>query len=200
VRTPNAEAQRRSSLHHSIIIKASAKPSRTKATKQTSSASAAKSSMPLEVHPCTPADFPDFVRIQCAAFSGGIASYIIPTPVTDEWIANRIAEHTKKSTNEPDARYLKVIDTDKDGKMIACAKWRINEKERTEEEIQGQLPVPGKEEEGRPAAQDFMRYLNESRREFMGTAPFYCKCSGVGLLGVVCSVQKRRNAVLTGAV
>jgi hypothetical protein len=131
--------------------------------------------MPLEVHPCTSADFSDFVRIQVAAFSGGIASYITPQPVTSEWIANRVAEHTKKQQTEPDAVYMKVIDTEKDGKSIAFAKWRINEKERTEEEIKCQLPVPGNEEEGRPAAHAFMWHLNRSRREFMGTKPFYCR-------------------------
>lgn len=137
--------------------------------------------MPLEVQRCTPADFADCVRLQCAGFSGGIASYIVPTPVTDEWIANRIADHTKKSQTEHDAHYMKVVDTEKGGKLISWAKWRINESERTEEQIQGQLPVPGKEEEGRPAAQDFMRYLHDARKEFMGTKPFYCKCcAGVG--------------------
>jgi len=145
--------------------------------------------MPLEVHPCTPADFPSFVRIQCAAFDSGIASYLIPLPITPVYIANRVAEHTKKLETELDARFMKVIDTEKGGKMIACAKWRINEEERTEEQIQAQLPVPGKEEEGRKAAQDFLWHLNASRREFMGTKPFYCKfCDllGRGMVEIVC--------------
>lgn len=131
--------------------------------------------MPLEVHPCAEADFADLMRIQAAAFSTGIASFLTPRPVTEEWIQKTIEKTVKASKTEPDVRFMKVIDTEKGGKMIACAKWRINEKERTEEQIKGQLPVPGKDEEGRPAAQEFMWYLNRVRREHMGTKPCCCK-------------------------
>jgi hypothetical protein len=58
--------------------------------------------------------------------------------------------------------------------MVACGKWRINKHERTEEQIQSQLPVPGLDEKGRPAAQDFMNYLCRVRKEYMGTKPFAC--------------------------
>jgi len=58
--------------------------------------------------------------------------------------------------------------------MIACAKWRINKHERTEEQLKGQLPQPGPDEEGRPAAQDFMKYLSSVRMKYMGTKPFAC--------------------------
>jgi hypothetical protein len=59
--------------------------------------------------------------------------------------------------------------------MIAGAKWRINKHERTEDQIQVQLPKPGKEQEGNQASIDFMNHLAQSRLKWMGTKPFYCK-------------------------
>lgn len=90
--------------------------------------------------------------------------------------ANRIVEkHTKSASSEPDVTYLKVVDTELGDKMIACAKWRINEKERTEEQIQSMISVPEEKEKDRPAARDFMNYLAWARKEFMGTKPFACE-------------------------
>ncbi|KAH7391703.1 acyl-CoA N-acyltransferase [Pyrenochaeta sp. MPI-SDFR-AT-0127] len=131
--------------------------------------------MPLEIRPVEESDFEDFVRIQTAAFQGGggITGLLTPVPLPANYIQKSIDKHIKSWRDEPDVTYLKVIDTDLDGKMIAGAKWRINEKERTEEQIKSMLPVPGPDEEGNPALQDFMRYLSRVRREYMGTKPFY---------------------------
>ncbi|KAJ4344767.1 uncharacterized protein N0V89_012511 [Didymosphaeria variabile] len=130
----------------------------------------------LEVRPCTNDDFADFVRIQTAAFNTGITK-LLKAEQTPENREKSIQKHIKSVTNESDVRYLKVVDTELNDKMIACAKWRMNEKERTEEQIQSMLPVPGEEEKDRPAAQDFMNYLHRVRKQFMGTKPFYCECA-----------------------
>ncbi|KAF2181598.1 acyl-CoA N-acyltransferase [Zopfia rhizophila CBS 207.26] len=129
--------------------------------------------MPLELHPMVESDLPDFVRIQFAAFKGGMASKLTPKPRSPQKEQKMVEKHIKSFKEDPDAHYLKVIDTDLGGKIISCAKWRINLKERTEEEIQVQLPKPGKDEEGNQAAIDFMNYLTESRVEWMGGKPFY---------------------------
>lgn len=131
--------------------------------------------MPLELHPLAEADFPDFVRIQIAAFNRGLGVFFNPQPVTEEWIQKSVEKHIKCFRSEPDCHFLKVVDTEQGGKMIAAAKWRINEKERTEEQIQSMLPVPGPEEELAPALRDLMLYLSRVRRRFMATKPFYCK-------------------------
>ncbi|KAF2440957.1 acyl-CoA N-acyltransferase [Karstenula rhodostoma CBS 690.94] len=125
----------------------------------------------LEVRACTNDDFADFVRIQLAAFNTGITRVMKPI-ATVENNEKAIQKHIESATSEPDVHYLKVVDTELDDKIIACAKWRINEKERTEEQIQSMLPVPGEEEKDRPAAQDFMNYLHRVRKQFMGTKPF----------------------------
>ncbi|KAK7184762.1 Puromycin N-acetyltransferase 1 [Paraphaeosphaeria sporulosa] len=126
----------------------------------------------LEVRPCTNDDFADFVRIQIAAFNTeGITSLLKP-PETVESVEKGIQKHIKSAESEADVTYLKVVDTGLGDKMIAGAKWRINEKERTEEQIQSMLPVPGEEEKDRPAAQDFMNYLYRVRKQYMGTKPF----------------------------
>jgi hypothetical protein len=131
--------------------------------------------MPLEVHPLEERDLADLVRIQTAAFSGGgMTTLLKPSPFPVDYNEKSISKHLKSLREESDVHYLKVIDTDLGGKMIAGAKWRINRNERTEQQIESMCPVPGKDEEGRPAAQDFYWYLNRVRREYMGTKPFAC--------------------------
>ncbi|KAF1973988.1 hypothetical protein BU23DRAFT_462763 [Bimuria novae-zelandiae CBS 107.79] len=124
----------------------------------------------LEVRPCLENDFADFVRIQYRAFNTGMTNLIKP-PATAESTAKTVEKHIKSAMTEPDIVYLKLIDTDDNDKMIAGAKWRVNEKERTEEQIQSMLPVP--DEEDSPAARDFKDYLHRVRKEFMDVKPFY---------------------------
>lgn len=136
--------------------------------------------MPLILLPCEEADLPDFQRIQLAAFAAsGMTKLIKPSPVTDDYVQTGINKHLKSFREERDVHYLKVIDTELGGKMIAGAKWRINEKSRTEEDVRKTLPVPGKTEEERPALRDFMNYLARVRWEYMGTKPFYCESCGM---------------------
>lgn len=100
--------------------------------------------MPLEVHPIiSEDDLVTFVQIQMAAFAGGggITAILTPSPMPDDYVQKTINRHVKSWRDEPDITYLKVIDTDLGGKMIAGAKWRINEKGRTQEEVEKTLPV-----------------------------------------------------------
>ena len=126
-------------------------------------------------------DFPDFVRITTVAFKagGGITSLLVPDPLPSDYVQKSVEKHIKALRSEPDVHFVKVIDTDLNGAMVAGAKWRINENERTEEQIQDMVPVCGPDEEGQPAVQDFYRYLNRVRREYMGTKPFYCLSSRI---------------------
>jgi hypothetical protein len=132
--------------------------------------------MVLEVHPLTASDMPTLVTIQMAAFSTGVVTKLFPTN-SPTYIPTTIAKHLKSMTEEPDVRYLKVIDTELNGQIIACAKWRINLAERGQEEVEKMLPQPGKEEEGNEAAKAFMAYLRWARSTYMGSKPFYCMSS-----------------------
>ena len=130
--------------------------------------------MPLEVHPATAADMEDLARIQTSAFkTSPMVDFLFPNPLTEDGLKG-IAEKHVKSLDEPDVTYLKVIDTDLDGKMIAAAKWRINEKERDREEWEKMLPKPGKEDEGIQARLDFYAYLSRVRTTYMGGKPYAC--------------------------
>lgn len=135
--------------------------------------------MPLEVHPCEESDIPDFVHVLMSSFAygGGITAILTPNPLPEGYTEKNIEKHLKSFREEKDITYLKVIDTDLDGKMIAGAKWRINEQERAEDEVKKTLPVPGKDEEGRQGVQDFMWFLNRVRWQYMGTKPFFCRLS-----------------------
>jgi hypothetical protein len=133
--------------------------------------------MPLELHRITSeSDLTDFVHIQLSAFASGsgIVALLTPRPLPSAYVQKAIGKHIKSFREDVDVTYLKVIDTDLNGKMIAGAKWRINEKERTEEEILSMLPAPGEDERGNQGAVDFMAFLSRVRRQYMGTRPVYC--------------------------
>lgn len=102
--------------------------------------------MPLEVHPITEeSDFSEMVRILNAAFgserSTGMAALTFISQENTEDVKICISQHINAWGTEPDTHYIKVIDTELDGKMIAAASWRINEKERTEGQMQSLLPA-----------------------------------------------------------
>lgn len=132
--------------------------------------------MPLELHPMSPTDMLQFTTIQYSVFNSGIIKLISPSPLTPAAIKEASEKHIKCLETEPDCHYLKVIDTElpEGEQLIAGAKWRINEKERGEEEIKKMLPDYESEEAG-SAKRDFLQYLSEGRRVHMGGRPFACK-------------------------
>ncbi|KAF2003544.1 hypothetical protein P154DRAFT_520120 [Amniculicola lignicola CBS 123094] len=128
--------------------------------------------MVLELHRMSSeADLAEFHRLQTAAFTFGIPACVAPSPLPANWTEISIGKHVKSFQGEPDCHFLKVIDTELGGRIVAAAKWRINHHERTTEEIQKQLPKP--KEDDHAAAKDFINFLIDSRLEFMGTKPFY---------------------------
>lgn len=127
--------------------------------------------MPLELLPCEEADLQDFVRIQHAAFQSGLVAFLAPQPATEEWLHDTASKYAESMRDEPDCHFLKVVDTELGGRMIAGAKWRINPEGRSEEQLKKMLPVPGEKQEGNPVAQAFMWYLNRMRKQYVGTAP-----------------------------
>lgn len=132
--------------------------------------------MPLQVQRITDAaDFGAFVEIQNAAFAGnGITTLLAPNPLPADYRQKSIDRHVKSWNEEPDVVFLKVIDTDLNGKIIACAKWRINTKERTQEEAEKMYPKPDEDEQNNQALVDFWAFLARVRKQYMGTKPFYC--------------------------
>ncbi|RMZ73901.1 acyl- N-acyltransferase [Pyrenophora seminiperda CCB06] len=132
--------------------------------------------MPLQVQRITdPADFDALVDIQIAAFEsgGGITALLAPNPAPPDYKQKTVSKQMQSWKEEPDVVFLKVIDTDLNGKMIACAKWRINEKERTEEEAARMYPEPDEKDKENQALVDFYAYLVRVRKQYMGTKPFY---------------------------
>ncbi|OCK80868.1 acyl-CoA N-acyltransferase [Lepidopterella palustris CBS 459.81] len=129
--------------------------------------------MPLEVSYVEENELEDFVQIQLAAFDSGMASKLSPKPVTPERVAKSVND-LRNTRDEPEVHLLKVLDTDT-GKIISCAKWRFNLKERSKEEVEESLPkVPEPLPDSNVAAEkDFVEYLANSRREWMGGKPFY---------------------------
>ncbi|CAI6341520.1 unnamed protein product [Periconia digitata] len=126
--------------------------------------------MPLEIRPITEADLREFIDITAKAFAGTLVSLLNPQ-LSEEGIQRQIAKNTKSMREEPDCHLLKVVDTELDDKIVACAKWRINEKERTEEQIQNMLPQPNRETDSAVSI-ELQEYLSRMRMKYMGTKPF----------------------------
>jgi hypothetical protein len=131
--------------------------------------------MPLELHPVSDEDIPDAATLEQIAFRSGLSKKMQPKPQTPEERKAHMERLLKTKNEDPGNHLLKVIDTDLGGKMIAFAKWRINYKERTEEEVERSMWRPKPDEQCTQAKLDFVDFLNESRRKWMGTKPFVCE-------------------------
>lgn len=128
-------------------------------------------------------DLPAFQHISNAAFSTGIASKLCPHPITPEKFAQQVEKQRHSLLHDKGVHYLKIIDTDitshpETGQLIAGAKWRINLEERSEEEVESSLPKPPEGEMAQErgsglAEREFITYLANSRREWMGGRPFF---------------------------
>ena len=71
------------------------------------------------------------------------------------------------------AHYFKVIDTELDNTLIAVSKWRIYEKERSEEEVKSEFTLPAPvPEDCRAAREKFMAGIFKARWDIMGTRPY----------------------------
>jgi hypothetical protein len=132
--------------------------------------------MPLQLAPLTKDDLHEYVRIYFAAFRLTPLGLILTPTVTPERI-NEYYEQNLKGLESPTSRYFKAVDTDT-GKIISCAKWKIFTKERTQEELDQDMIRPSTQPDSNVEGErDFLAYLNDSRREYMGTKPFVCTCS-----------------------
>lgn len=129
--------------------------------------------MPLELHMMTEADMADFEYVQSRAFQGGLADFIFPGPKTPEKKKEDIERNIKVMREEPDAHFVKVVDTDLGGKTIACAKWRVNTQERPEEVVEAQMKKLS--DDASPALIEFAGWLRDMRLKWMGTKPYYCE-------------------------
>ncbi|KAF2749343.1 acyl-CoA N-acyltransferase [Sporormia fimetaria CBS 119925] len=126
--------------------------------------------MPLELHPMTDDDIPHFQRIMRAAFRFGIVAALFPKAPTPEESQKDVERLTKENQEDPTVHFLKVIDTEKNNEIIACAKWHIYEKELSEEDVEKRnKKIP---DDASLAYRDFFGFLNESRKKWMGTKPF----------------------------
>lgn len=75
--------------------------------------------------------------------------------------------------NDKHTCYLKASDT-ATGEMVACAKWKVFDRERSPQELEKELeppePLP---ESDVPIWNAFFTDLSDARREMMGTRPYF---------------------------
>ena len=91
--------------------------------------------MPLKIEPVSEADIPAIVELDYAAFSrhSKVTPLVYPNGLTENLYKKGI-EMRKKDFKEPGRVFVKVVDTDLDGKMIATAAWRIWEEDQPRSE------------------------------------------------------------------
>lgn len=76
--------------------------------------------------------------------------------------------------NGKHTRYLKASDT-ATGEMVACAKWKVFDRERSPQELEKELELPEPLPESDVRTWNaFFTDLSGARREMMGTRPYFC--------------------------
>ena len=123
----------------------------------------------------TELDFFDFARIKIAAFESGMPHLLIAPPITRDKIQQYADAELHEFRTAPDCRFVKVVDTTAGQScMVACAKWRINPKERPADVVKHSLPRPTSSDAdpAHKAQRDFFGYLAAHRWKHMGTRPF----------------------------
>ncbi|OCL15212.1 acyl-CoA N-acyltransferase [Glonium stellatum] len=129
--------------------------------------------MSLEISPMVEVDVATYVRIRHEAFKNTIDRIFYTRELSSESkdkISDGILEALR---NDKHTHYLKVTDT-ATGEIVACAKWKIFDCERTSQELETELELPEPlPESDVPAWTAFFTDLSDARREIMGTRPYF---------------------------
>lgn len=135
--------------------------------------------MPLEIRPLQKADVPTFVSVSTAALGySGIGRLLHDDPPHPASVERRIS-NLRESLSKPHVHHLKVVDTENNDEIIACATWEIFENGRSDEELkeleQPYEPIEEERERFGAIQRDFFGgYLRRVRRE-LGKTPHYCE-------------------------
>jgi hypothetical protein len=129
--------------------------------------------MSLHVAPLTEGDIGDYVAIRHAAFEGSVNKIFYNRTVSEESKSSIAAYNLKLMRENPTLKYLKATDSST-GQIIACAKWEVLPRARSDEEVEAGLGAPVTVPEcNLPCWNAFFTMLNETRRELMGGRPCY---------------------------
>ncbi|KAL1637686.1 hypothetical protein SLS58_009217 [Diplodia intermedia] len=133
--------------------------------------------MPLEIRRLEDADVPQFVTITTAALgTSGIGRAMHDDPPHPAYVERR-KEKVRKSLGKPNFHHLKVVDTDNNDEIIACAVWEVFPNGRSDEDLRElEQPFQPIVEEGERFCRfqkHFFGYLGRVRLQ-MGKAPHYC--------------------------
>ncbi|KKY13158.1 hypothetical protein UCDDS831_g09278 [Diplodia seriata] len=132
--------------------------------------------MPLEIRRLEDADVPHFVTITTAALgTSGFGRAMHDDPPHPAYVERR-KEKVRKSLGKPNLHHLKVVDTDNNDEIIACAVWEFFPNGRSDEDLRElEQPFQPVVEEGERFCrfqQHFFSYLGRVRLQ-MGKAPHY---------------------------
>lgn len=122
----------------------------------------------LKVIPASTSDIPDMISVWYAAFTSPSLRRMFPdTPSVRKWWEDGIREDLLR---KPQQTYLKVIDTNAHGRMVAYAKWDLGSME-----ARGPRALPfDREEMDREACGEFYARMDRERKRLMGDRKHYC--------------------------
>ncbi|KAH7030041.1 acyl-CoA N-acyltransferase [Macrophomina phaseolina] len=133
--------------------------------------------MPLEIRPLEEADVPTMVHITSISLnSSGILRLMHDDPPHPRYVEQRL-DKVRQTLSKPTAHLLKVVDTDNNDEIVACAHWEIYANGRSDEQLKElEQPFEPLEEErerfGQVQRDFFGSYLTRVRRE-LGKTPHY---------------------------
>ena len=129
--------------------------------------------MSLQISPMTGADVATYVSIRHDAFKNTINRIFYTrelSPESKSKISDGILEALR---NDKHTRYLKASDT-ATGEVVAYAKWKVFDCERSPQELEKELELPKPlPESDVPTWNAFFTDLSDARREIMGIRPYF---------------------------
>ena len=132
--------------------------------------------MPLVVEKAQEEDIPQLLDIFYAAFHDDPWDLImfpqVPPPEARTAATNR---WRKEISTHPHITFLKVVDTDDDGEIIAFARWHVYRAERSKRDWQDMTRRDWDEGTNVDAANEFLDAVRRKRQKVMRGQPHCCK-------------------------
>lgn len=131
--------------------------------------------MPLHVLPATDADAPRAFEIEHLAYNAvedAINALLFPGPMPADANDKRAEDSVKEKAGDPSTVWIKVVDDELDGRMIAFAEWHIYAPGAEVPKPKVRSFGPGSDPK---VCAEFFGPMDRKRVELMGNKPHVCE-------------------------
>lgn len=137
--------------------------------------------MPLALANGTPEDVARFVELEVLAMGPSPLIAVLFPRSTETAIQAKFAEQMRTDMREDmTVRFMKVIDTDNDGEIVAFAKWNVYIKERPRSEWDTPVSTDFGAEANQEACTAFFGKVFSERKRLLQGKPHCCELSYFG--------------------